>query len=497
MIFQGLFNVLNLYLNEIYLFYDSIDNYFKKKLYEKFEARLNNDSFDSIMDDIVEYLEEEFMKLGFLKDEMEHYYIFQLSEIKDMENGKIRSLVQFYDKIIPVINEFFLEKIFEYIIDDEAAASTMSTLRSKELLPISFIMELRNLKTLFERNPSKVENLRKYIKLRDKIIGKLLNNKKKIERVNDSKYPRDKLQLFYMLYRIIAFFNLQQFFDFTEIRDFIENNMDDWLDTIPLVSLKNPDLYYCGIYLAEELSIPIDETTVKYFLLNVYDENIDEFEAPLVEATNQVYFFLESAWLVDLELSEIQIKELLKGDKKYYESNYLKNLETSQLVLILKIYKILGVYNSTDPRIIKSIIREIDQRITSDGIIQYRDGFISSEATYHVILSYYMREDVKKLKKYDFIDRIISRIYRNLEILVISEETNYDLVSEIFYSCETLRLLNCIEMKNVLVHLVNHLFPSEVCNKLNECKELAEITEFNDYCRHVKVNKITGEKILK
>jgi len=493
MIFQGLFNVLNLYSNEIYLFYDSIDQYFKNKLYKKFEAKLNTNDFESIMDEMIDYLEEEFVELGFFRDKIEHYYIFQLTEIKEKENGNITSLVQFYNKIIPIINEFFLEKIFEYIVDDEAASSTMRTLRSKNLLPISFIMELRNLKTLFERNPSKIENLRKYLQIRDKIIEKLLKNKEKIEKVRKSKYPRDKLQLFYMLYRIIAFFNLQKFFNFSEIKDFIENEIDHWLDTIPLVSLKNPDLYYCGIYLAEELSIPIDEATVKYFLLNIYDENIDEFEAPLVEATNQVYFFLESAWLVDLELSEIQIEELLKGDKKYFDLNYLKNLETSQLVLILKIYNVLGVYKSRNPKIIKSILREIDQRITSDGIIQYRDGFLSSEATYHVILSYYMREDIEKLRQFDFIDRIISRIYRNLEILVISEETNYDLVSEIFYSVETLRLLNCIEMKDVLMPLVNHLFPSEVYNKINECKELIE----TDFCRHIKVNKTTGEKICK
>jgi hypothetical protein len=493
MIFQGLFNVLNLYFNEIYLFYDSIDEYFKKKLFEQFDERLNHEEFEEIMKEVIEFLEEEFIELGFVKDEMEHYYIFQLSEIKKNGNGDIKSLVQFYNKIIPVINEFFLEKIFEYIIDDDAAGSTMSTLRSKELLPISFIMELRNLKTLFEKNPSKIDNLRKYLKIREKIIDKLLKNKAKIEQVNNSKYPRDKLQLFYILYRIIEFFNLQQLFDFSEISDFIENNMEEWLDTIPLVSLKNPDLYYCGIYLAEKLSIPIDETKVKYFLLNIYDENIDEFEAPLVEATNQVYCFLESAWLVDLELSEIQIRELLKGDKKYFDSNYLKNLETSQLVLILKIYNTLGVYQSVDAKIIKSIRREIDQRITDNGIIQYRDGFISSEATYHVLLSYYMRNDINKLKNFNFIDRIVSRIYRNLEILVISEETNFDLVSELFYSAETLRLLNCIEMKNVLIHLVKHLFPSEVINELDQINELVD----NDYCRHIKVNPTTGEKICK
>ncbi|MFX1257971.1 MAG: hypothetical protein ACFFAN_08935 [Promethearchaeota archaeon] len=495
MIFQGLFNILDLYSNEIDHFYNSIDRYFRKKIHNSInEISIEENNLEKTLESYLSFFTDNLIELGFNKVEIESNFLNMLQQIRKNGIKTISSITEFYKKFVPVIYEIFLEKIFDYLIDSNAA-SIILDFKSKEILPIEFIMELSNLRDLFKKLPEKRDNLRKYLQIKKKIIIKLIENKEKIENIRNFKDPRDKIQFFYMVYRIIDFFGIQKIFDFSQIRAYIKNSCNEWLDTIPLVSLKNPDLYFCGIFLIKELSIPIEEETIdqiKYFLLDIYDENIDEFEAPIIEATNKVYYFFKSSLMIDLGLTEQQIKELLKGGEKYFELNYLKNLETSQLVVILKIYSILGVYQNIKPHKIKTIIDEIERRITSDGIKQYRDGFISSEATYFVLFCNYMRKNLKSLKDHDLLDKMVSRIYRNLSILDFSEDTNYDLVSELFYSCETLKLLNCIEKKQVIMHLAKYLFPSKVVDKILRIKEIVRTTS---RLRYLHISPITGETI--
>ncbi|MFX0008168.1 MAG: hypothetical protein ACFFAV_15775, partial [Candidatus Hermodarchaeota archaeon] len=80
----------------------------------------------------------------------------------------------------------------------------------------------------------------------------------------------------------------------------------------------------------------------------------------------------------------------------------------------------------------------------------------------------------------------------NLELLDISVDTNYDLISELFYSIESLKLFNCIETKEMIIHLAKYLFPDEVVRKILTSEE---ITRSSARFRHLKVNRITGETI--
>jgi hypothetical protein len=494
MIKHGLFKILDLYSNEIFLFYNNIDKHFREKINNFIrENTLEKKNSDQTLKKLLIFFVNNFIELGFEREEIENSFSNPLLEIRNNDFGKIASIKKLYKKLIPIVYEIFLEKILNYLVDINAD-SIILNLKSKGLLPIEFIMELKDLKSLFKKSQKKKENLLKFIQIRKKIIHKFRESKSKIERLENLKDPRDRLQLSYMIYRIIDFFSIQKLFDFSYIKEYIKNNCDEWLDTIPLVSLKNPDLYFCGIYLAKHLSISIDEDNIKYFLLNIYDENIDEFESPIIEATNQVYYFFKSCLLINFlkEISDAQIKELLKGEQKFFDTLYLKNLETSRLVLILKIYNILGIYHKIDPRRIKAILNEIERRITSNGIKQYRDGFSSSEATYFVLFCNYMRNELKSLKDYNLLDKIISKIYRNLEILDFSQEINYDLVSELFYSCESLKLLNCIETKQMITLLAKDLFPQEVISKILNNEEIIGI---NSRLRNLKVCKITGEML--
>jgi len=252
--------------------------------------------------------------------------------------------------------------------------------------------------------------------------------------------------------------------------------------------LKNPDLYFCGLFLAKYLEIPLNIAKVKKYLLDLYEEAIDEFESPLVEATDGLYYYLKSTNLMNLWLSQSQVARLLETDKKFFEPHYLKKLETSQLVVILKLYHLLNI-KSVEQNI-RAILEELEHRITPEGIKQYRDGFISSEATYYILFCNYMRNSLEKVKESDLLSSIISRIYRNLELLEFSADMNFDLISELFYSFESLKLFNCIETKEMIIHLAKYLFPQEVVERM---KNSQEVVNTRARFRHLKVNKLTGE----
>lgn len=94
------------------------------------------------------------------------------------------------------------------------------------------------------------------------------------------------------------------------------------------------------------------------------------------------------------------------------------------------------------------------------------------------------------LKGCELVDDLISKIYRNLEILKFSKDTNYDLLSELFYSCEGLKVLNCIETKQMIIHLAKYLFPQEI---VNEVEKYDKIAQSPAKFRHLKINKTTGD----
>ncbi|MFX1377098.1 MAG: hypothetical protein ACFFA0_14930 [Promethearchaeota archaeon] len=491
MIFQGLFNILDLYFNDIDLFYNNIDHYFQEKIITTFgNIPIEKKDLSHKLESVISYFSDVFVNLGFEIDEVETLFLDPHLEIQKGDDETINSPIELYErKLAPFIYEFFFEKIVDYLVDVEIAP-LMLKLKSEGFLPIEFIMELRNLKNLLERNPRKRENLRKYTQIQKRIINKFQENKDKIESLEDINEPEYKLQIIYLIYRIINFFDLQKKFDFSPIESYLKENIEEWLIDVPLITLKNPDIYFCGIYLAKHLGVELDEGKIKNFLLELYNEANDRYECPIIEATDGLYYYIKSTESMKLFLSIDQIKELMKINPEFFETNHLKNLETSQLVVILKIFRHLGLKKIENES--NAIIEEIERRISPEGIKQFREGFVSSEATYYVLFSHYMNNTLEKLKDYDILDNIVSRIYRNLELLDFSVETNFDLISELFYSLESLKLFNCIETKEMIIHLAKYLFPQEIFERILNSKELIRNkAKF----RHLKVNRVTGETI--
>ncbi|UCC19784.1 MAG: hypothetical protein JSV62_00470 [Promethearchaeota archaeon] len=482
---------MDLYFKEIDLCYNNIDQYLREKINTFFiDIAVNSENIKQKLEELTAFFIKTFEEIGFESQHIENKFLDPFLELQTEDSETIKSVFELYEKkVAPIIYEIFLETIVDYLVDIELAP-LMLKLKSEGFLTIEFVVELRNLKNLIEISPEKRDNLKKYIQIREKIIDKFKTNKQNIESLEDIPEPQFKLQILYLIYRIIHFFHLQKMFDFSHIKSYLEENVDEWLIDVPLVSLKNPDIYFCGIFLAKHLNVNIDQKKIVDFLLNLYEEATERYESPLIEATDGVYYFIKSTEMMKIWLNFEKVNKIIKSDPKFFGSNYLKNLETSQLVIILKIYHQLGVSKLENE--IRAIKEEIELRITPEGIKQFRDGFVSSEATYYVIFSYFMSNTLDKLKDYNLLENIVSRIYRNLEILDFSIDTNYDLISELFYSIESLKLFNCIETKEMIIHLAKYLFPQKVNEKISNMKEI--IRKKVKY-RHLKVDRLTGETI--
>jgi len=489
MIFQGLFNIFSLYLDNVDSFYNRLDKFFGERI-NNF-VRMNKIEIDNLENrfaEILDFIKSDLLEMGFEQEEIENKFLDLFFEINPNGNSKISFIHEIYNiQLAPIIYEIFLEKVVDYLVDINVNP-IMLYLKSKDFLSLEFIVELRNFKDLINKHPEKKENLKKYLLIQERFLKKLIENKRSIEVLEDLEDPKEKLQLIYLIDRIISFFHLEKRFDFSHIKGYLLNHMSEWLVTIPLVSLKNPDLYFCGIYLAKIFNIKLDKDKIKKFLMDLYEEGIDEFEAPLVQATDGVYYLLKATQFMKLRLTNSQINRLIEVDSKYFEQSYLKNLETSQLVVILKIYNFIRVRNVEENTY--AILEELEHRITPEGVKQDRDGFISSEATYYVLFCNYMRNCLEKVKEPDLLSSIISRIYRNLELLEFSADMNFDLISELFYALEILKLFNCIETRQMIIQLANYLFPPKVVEKISLNLELIKTQA---RFRHFKVNRITGE----
>ncbi|MFX1413633.1 MAG: hypothetical protein ACFFA2_07300 [Promethearchaeota archaeon] len=489
MIYQELIRILEIYFTGIDMFYRNVDKYFLEKI-KRFLGN-NVDNIDKVLEDIILILIDEFVELGLYKAKVQNRFFDKFLTVRIEENS-ISSIDTLYEKkIAPLVYEVILEQVIFYLIDDRGIPIILC-FKNKGFLTLDFVIELRNLKNLLNESPVKLDKLKKYFQIRDKIIIKFCENKEKIESLEDLDDLETKIQLFYQIYKIIDFFDINYIFDFSHMKCFLQDHFEDCMESIPLISLKNPDIYYCALYLANELKVNFNHKKIKVFLQDLYKDLLDDFDVPILEATNQISFYLQSTSLVKLWLEDEQIKNLVKFDSHMFDPYYLKNMETSQLGNILAIFAFLNSLNK-DELIIEAINDEIEKRITPNKVLQYRNGFYSSEASYYVIFSNYINNNYDKLKSLlnpNILDKIVSRIYRNLEFLEFSGDMNIDLLSELFYSIESLRLFNCIKIKEFTMLLTKYMFPETIERKISRT---IGINGSKTRSKYLTIDKITGE----
>lgn len=113
MIFQGLFNIIDLYAQEIELFYNRIDKYFRNKIYEHFEKIAidpEKNNIDVRIQEIVDFLMAELEDLGFRKLLINNKFSDETIRAHGTEKEKITSTIMLYEeKISPIVYELFLE----------------------------------------------------------------------------------------------------------------------------------------------------------------------------------------------------------------------------------------------------------------------------------------------------------------------------------------------------------------------------------------------------
>ena len=99
MIFQGLFNILDLYFNDIALFYNNIDHYFRDKIVDSFgTSHIEKEDMAQKLDEITLFLIHVFVELGFELNEVETAFLDPFLKIQEDDIQFIKSPVELYEK---------------------------------------------------------------------------------------------------------------------------------------------------------------------------------------------------------------------------------------------------------------------------------------------------------------------------------------------------------------------------------------------------------------
>ncbi|TFF63765.1 MAG: hypothetical protein EU521_00430 [Promethearchaeota archaeon] len=282
---------------------------------------------------------------------------------------------------------------------------------------------------------------------------------------------RMNLQLLYLIFRIIDFFHLSKLFDFSHIQTYLKQNLEKWLISLPLVSFKNPNLFYCGIYLLKSLKFQIDKNKIEEFLKDHLKHITEEYDNPIMDAISELFYLLKSYALCDIQISEKNIHQLVQKKKLNLTKQKIKKIETSHLVAFIINLKRLGkesILKDADRQIITEVLKD---RFSEKGIKQLEDGAFSSEASYYTLLYFHLNNELRQLREYDLLENIVNRIHRNIELLTFSQSTNNDLFSEIFYSCESLKIINCINDTSMYRQIIKYMVPDEISEVITDNKD--------------------------
>ena len=171
MIFQGLLNISSLYLDNEDSLFNRLDQFFHEKINVLAETDVLciNDT-DNSFPKLLEILKTNLLKMGFEEEDLEHAFLDPFINLNRIEIDCLSSIRRIYDqKLAPIIYEIFLEKIVDYLVDIKNVTQFMLNLKSANFLSLEFIVELKNLKDLINKYPTKKEHLKKYLQIQNKL----------------------------------------------------------------------------------------------------------------------------------------------------------------------------------------------------------------------------------------------------------------------------------------------------------------------------------------
>ena len=97
MIFQGLFNILDLYFKETDLFYNNIDQYFRDKINQFFtDSTVNQSNINQKLEELIAFLTKFFEDVGFKQSDIEKEFIDPFLEIRNNDAEEITSIIDLY-----------------------------------------------------------------------------------------------------------------------------------------------------------------------------------------------------------------------------------------------------------------------------------------------------------------------------------------------------------------------------------------------------------------
>ncbi len=489
MIYKGVLSILSLHFKQFTdLIYLKIVDYVKAKLNlhkNELTKGFNDELLISLKTDLSEF------GLGPLEIDITLYQLKKkFCDLLEQFFEVNQKLFDYYQKELEqTIYELILEKIADYIVNNDASKILLA-LNTKNIIPIELCASIHDLKQELLSEPEKYQNLKKFLSIKEFFMKKFLTNKINIESLESIQNDKDKLQIFYFIYRILEMFHLENFFVFDALKDYIKNKSDDWLKNLPLVSSKNPDLYFCGLFLASKLNIEIDNKKTNFFLNNLVTTSSEEFDSLLIQGTRRLYYLIKTAYLLGIKISLSSINKEIYSINHLIKVGTLIQYEPSRLVIIFKLYNLLqekyGI--NLDLRISDIIFEEIEKRTIPSGLKQYREGLITAEACYYGLFYFYASNDLNKLEGSSIFQSIVNILSKNLELINFNENISVDLLKELLYSLESLELINCFNLSTNSMLVYQYLFPIKFTTILQKRKITLEDFKGKKY----RIDKTTG-----
>ena len=123
MIYQGLFNILSLYLDNLEFLYNSLDQFFQKKIISNLNITLKDkNDLNIVLDELKNSISKELLDIGVEEIEVENKLSDPFLEINPEDYEEIKSADDIYkNKIAPIIYEIFLEDLVHYIAESTSS----------------------------------------------------------------------------------------------------------------------------------------------------------------------------------------------------------------------------------------------------------------------------------------------------------------------------------------------------------------------------------------
>lgn len=311
---------------------------------------------------------------------------------------------EFKDKI----NFLILSEILEYFTGKEGNIID----KMIELSLISADLK-ENLNEIEKKNP----NLTKYLswqKNLEKKLNEMILNSDKLASIYEFNYPEHDLLFLYNLFVLAKIFGLESKINLIPAVNFLVGKVDCWSVQNENITLIHPTALYAGFYLVHDNDIDIDKSIcqkqIEKMRTNILINKISIFSSPYL-----VNHMIELMKISNMTLTSEFTESITVKDGNFASLSNLRLKNTSELGLILLLYKQLGFYKNFNEVENANFLKIIKER-SSDGLFfeanDSKTFSIESLMGGFSILSETRNLNVENINFGEFLDHIIDEINR-------------------------------------------------------------------------------------